>query len=825
MTMKEKADDRAALAPVRMRRLRQEVCVRAAVALLAFVFNESYHGAALIRVVSLTALALNAPYYLAARAGWRTRLQAHVRLVLDLLLITLGLYGAGGLLAAPYLSIYMVVPIYAAFMLSGGACLFAAGLATTSFLVAAVAQRLHAPVPVPFDAWPIAIFNLVLLNVVAGLTALLAAAYRNSRRRLAESEECFRSVAAAATDAILVTDESGSVVVSNRAAETMFGFANAQMLHAPLTSLVLLPGGAGSEFPEDLLERGAEPAALTGVKSDGVQFPVELTAERWTTKRGTFFTCIVRDVTTRRQIEALAQESTDALQAVVRSSPIAVWAHRSDGGLTIWNPAAERMFGWTADEVLGKYPPFVPDDRMSESQAIFERALAGVEQMNVEVRRRRKDGSEIDILLSTAPLRNAEGIVTGIVTLGLDVSERKELERQNRQLQKMDTLGSLAGGIAHDFNNLVSIITGRVHLIGRELEPDHPTRRHLELINHTAGRAGALTQQLLAFSRKQVFCWSVLKLPAVIQGLEPILRRLIGEDVDLVISQNGEVGCIAGDRAQLEQVVMNLVVNAREAMPSGGRISLEISESVSESASGGRRPTAAANPCVVLTVTDTGMGMDEATRAQIFEPFFTTKAPGRGTGLGLSTVYGIVKQHGGVIAVDSTPGKGTTFKVSLPRTAEAPPASEQDRPAAALPRGTEKILLVEDDAEVRALAREVLEKSGYSVLEAALPMTALQIAAKNKVDLVLSDVVLPQMRGRALVERVTRLQPHVTALYMSGYPDDPNIRDWTPDLDLLRKPLTPESLLVRVRTALDRARRRRRRTSRPGAERLGPERT
>jgi PAS domain S-box-containing protein len=822
-------DGLAAITRARRRRLRQEVLVRAMIALLVLVFNESYHGASLIRVASLTALALNVPYYLAVRIGWQIRLQAYVRLVLDILLITLGLYGAGGILAAPYLSVYMVAPIYVAFVLSGGACLFAAGLATASFLVAAFLQHTYSPAStaIPVGVWPIAIFNLVLLNVVAGLTALLAAAYRQSRRQLAESEECFRSVAKAATDAILVTDDAGSIVVSNRAAEAMFGYPSTEMLRTPLARLVLIPDRyrePGGHAPEGLRTTGVKPIALTGVKIDGAQFPAELSVERWTTRRGTFFTCIVRDVTSRRKIEELAHESGEVLRAVVQSSPIAVWAHRFDGGLTIWNPAAERMFGWTADEVLGNYPPFVPDDRLSESHSIFERALAGAELLNVEVRRRRKNGTDIDVSLSTAPLRNAEGTVTGTVTLGLDISERKELERQNRQLQKMDTLGSLAGGIAHDFNNLVSIITGRVHLIGRELESDHPTRRHLELINHTAGRAGALTQQLLAFSRKQVFCWSVLKVPAVMQGIEPILRRLIGEDVELLISQSGEVGCVEGDRAQLEQVIMNLVVNAREAMPSGGRISLEISEAVPDGVLGGRPPRTAASPCVVLTVTDTGVGMDEATRAQIFEPFFTTKAPGRGTGLGLSTVYGIVKQHGGLISVDSSSGNGTTFKVYLPRTAEAPPAPEQDRPVTAMPRGSEKILLVEDDPEVRSLAREVLEKSGYSVLEAALPTTALQIAARSRVDLVLTDVVLPQMRGCALVERVTRLQPHVTALFMSGYPDDPNIGDWTPDLDFLPKPLTPQTLLVRVRAALDRTRRRRRRPSRPGAGRHESER-
>jgi len=317
----------------------------------------------------------------------------------------------------------------------GGACLFAAGLATASFLVAAFLQHTYssASTAIPVGVWPIAIFNLVLLNVVAGLTALLAAAYRQSRRQLAESEECFRSVAKAATDAILVTDDAGSVVVSNRAAEAMFGYPSTEMLRTPLARLVLIPDRyrePGGHAPQGLRTTGVKPIALTGVKIDGAQFPAELSVERWTTRRGTFFTCIVRDVTSRRKIEELAHESGEVLRAVVQSSPIAVWAHRFDGGLTIWNPAAERMFGWTADEVLGNYPPFVPDDRLSESHSIFERALAGAELLNVEVCRRRKDGTDIDVSLSTAPLRNAEGTVTGTVTLGLDISERKELERQ-----------------------------------------------------------------------------------------------------------------------------------------------------------------------------------------------------------------------------------------------------------------------------------------------------------------------------------------------------------------------------------------------------------
>jgi two-component system, cell cycle sensor histidine kinase and response regulator CckA len=805
---------------MRAARLRQEILVRGSVALLVFVFNEINHGGLLIRLVSLVAMALNLSYYLAARGGWLARGQGYTRLVFDIVLTTLGLYGAGGLLAAPYLSIYMVTPIYVAFAVSGGACLFAAGLATVSFLIAGFVQHAtsSSSQPIPQTAWSIAIFNLLLLNVVAGLTAVLAAAYRRSRRQLADSEQCFRSIAEVASDAILVVDGQGVVVVSSRAAEAVFGYSQAEILHLPLRRLVrILADGADPRPAPDV-----QPIEAVGVRKDGAEFPVELRVGAWTSKRGGFSTCIVRDLTTHRQIEERARESDELLRAVVLSSPVAVWAHRFDGGLTIWNPAAARMFGWTADEVLGQYPPFVPESRLSESYAIFERALAGEELMNVNVRRRRKDGAEIDISISSAPLRNTDGSVAGIVTLALDVTERRRLEDQNRQLQKLDTLGSLAGGIAHDFNNLMSIVTGRAHILRQSLEPSSPLRRHVDLINDTAGRAAMLTQQLLAFSRKQVFSLSVLKLRDVVHGLEPILQRLIGEDVELFVSHGPDIGWVKGDRGQLEQVMLNLVVNAREAMPTGGMINVEIFNVDADAVPVNGRPEGWSGPCVVLKVTDTGVGMDEATRSRIFEPFFTTKEVGKGTGLGLSTVYGIVKQHGGSIAVESAPDRGATFTVFLPQVAAPEPLTESAPPVGRPKRGSERILLVEDDAQVRTLTRELLEAHGYSVLEAALPTTALQIAERARVDLVLTDVVMPQMRGAELVEGLVTLQPQMAVLLMSGYPDDPT-KDGTPPLITLKKPLAPDVLLLEVRAALDRRAIRRSRMRRTRASRPGPD--
>jgi PAS domain S-box-containing protein len=815
-------DDPIAAVRRRRRRLSQELLVRGAIASMLFVFNEAEHGVPLIRAAALTALALNVLYYFTARTGWQLRPQAYARLVFDILLTTLGLYGAGGLLAASFISVYMVGPIYVAFALSGTACLFAAGLATVSFLVGAFVQQAYAPAP--GAAWPIAIFNLMLLNVVAGLTALLASAYRQSQAHLVESEQCFRSIAAAATDAILVTEAEGSVIVSNHAAAMMFGYTDIEMQRMPLSRLVVPPDRQQRPDQDErhavdsFLTRGMNPVELAGRRKDGTEFPVELRVVRWTTRRGPFFTCIVRDVTSRKQIEELARENAEVLRAVIEGSPVGVWAHRFDGGLSIWNPAAERMFGWTAAEVLGRYPPFVPEERLPESRSIFERALAGAELMNVEVRRRKKDGSDIDISLSSAPLRNNEGTVTGIVTVGVDVTERKQLEAQNRQLQKMDTLGSLAGGIAHDFNNLLSIITGRSHMLERGLGPDNPLRRHLDLINDTASRAAALTQQLLAFSRKQVFSLSVVRVAEIVQGLEPILRRLIGEDIELFITPGGDGDWVKADRAQIEQVVLNLVVNAREAMPAGGMINVQVLETAGDGPVADQ-PEGSAGPYVVLAVSDTGIGMDEATRMRIFEPFFTTKDVGKGTGLGLSTVYGIVQQHDGWIRVETAPDRGTAFHVHLPRVA-APTLSPLPPRAPKVRRGSETVLLVEDDTQVRSLAREILEEGGYTVLEAALPTKALQLAAKCHVDLVLSDIVMPQMRGSALAERLTRLQPHVTVLLMSGYPDDADTTDGTRRFAVMKKPLTPDGLLHGVRTALDHTRRRRSRARRAPVARV-----
>ena len=366
-----------------------------------------------------------------------------------------------------------------------------------------------------------------------------------------------------------------------------------------------------------------------------------------------------------------------------------------------------------------------------------------------------------------------------------------ESETQLRQLQKMEAVGRLAGGIAHDFNNLLTVIIGNSHLLLNDLPPDSPQRRTIKTIDATAERAALLTKQLLAFSRKQVLAPTVLDLGEVVAGMTDILPRLIGETVELVVNRASDLGKVRADRGQLEQVIVNLVVNARDAMPQGGRITLETSSTEEE---GGARPL------VKLTVTDTGVGMDEHTKARIFEPFFTTKEPGKGTGLGLATVYGIVQQSGGTIALESEPGVGTTFTICLPRVEDVP-AAATEAPAGPAGRGSETVLIVEDEPGVRTLVHAVLAEHGYLVLSAGRPAEAVTLADRHPgpIHLLITDMVMPEMSGPALARQLIGVRTEMAVLYMSGYSSEA-VGEGLP---FLQKPFTPETIARAVRTALD----------------------
>jgi two-component system cell cycle sensor histidine kinase/response regulator CckA len=395
------------------------------------------------------------------------------------------------------------------------------------------------------------------------------------------------------------------------------------------------------------------------------------------------------------------------------------------------------------------------------------------------------------------------------------LDQRKQTEealRQSedylRQSQKMEAVGRLAGGVAHDFNNLMTVIMGRSELLMTGLGETDPLRRNADEIKRTAERAVALTQQLLAFSRKQVLTPKVLDLNVVVANMDRMLRRLIGEDIDLVTVLGPALERVRADPGQIEQVIMNLAINARDAMPSGGKLTIETANIYLDDAYARKHAAVLPGPYVMLSVSDNGTGMDAETQSHIFEPFFTTKDQGKGTGLGLATVYGIVKQSGGYIWVYSEAGWGTTFKIYLPRIVDAAEPLEPLRPVAQ-PRGSETILLVEDEDGVRELTREILTMNGYTVIAARHGTEALEVCQRHpgEIALMLTDVVMPQLSGHELMERIKVFRPALRVLYMSGYTDKAIVRHGmlASDIAFLQKPFTPDALTRKVREVLDRA--------------------
>jgi nitrogen-specific signal transduction histidine kinase/ActR/RegA family two-component response regulator len=392
------------------------------------------------------------------------------------------------------------------------------------------------------------------------------------------------------------------------------------------------------------------------------------------------------------------------------------------------------------------------------------------------------------------------------LVLSHDVTERRRLEERLAQAEKMEAIGRLAGGVAHDFNNLLSVVLSYSQLLLDDLPLDDRSRPDLEAIRRAGRQAAELTRQLLAFSRQQVVAPRVIDLGEAARGADKMLRRLVGEDIELIVRAPGEPAPVRADAAQIDQVVMNLALNARDAMPQGGKLTIEVAPVEVDEAYAREHLGVSPGPHVQLAVSDTGVGMDEQTRSHVFEPFFTTKEKGKGTGLGLATVFGIVQQSGGTIWVDSAPGAGTRFKILFPRAVAAVDAALEITQPTSL-RGTETVLLVEDQEEVRQVAREILSRLGYEVLEAPNGAEALQLCERHPrpIDLLLTDVVMPQMSGRELAERVAPGRPDMRVLFMSGYTEDAILQHGILDegLAFLQKPLVPDRLARRVREVLD----------------------
>ncbi len=495
-------------------------------------------------------------------------------------------------------------------------------------------------------------------------------------------------------------------------------------------------------------------------------------------------------------------------RSLVTNAPYGICRCNSAGQLLDANPALLAILGYSsAKDLTGKHLGAL----YADAQQWFEladhlRAAAPFNGLIVEWMRRDHTAIVARVSGRAVSSRNREKTFE---LFAEDVTERRALEQQLRQSQKMEAIGRLAGGIAHDFNNLLMVISGYSEFLLDRLGPDPALRAPAQEIAGAAVRATSLTRQLLAFSRKQMLAPKILDLNGVVTENLKMLTRVIGEDIDLVMVPAAELGAVRADASQIEQVIMNLAVNARDAMPSGGRLTIETSNvSVDEEHARFHPPLASGN-YVMLAISDTGAGMDSETQSRIFEPFFTTKGP-KGTGLGLSTVYGIVKQSGGYIWVYSEPGKGTTFKIYLPRVAElaqtaaagtAPTESVMPEP------GTETILLVEDEANLRYLARQFLEKQGYRVIDAADGAVAMQIAVAQEgvIHLLLTDVIMPGMNGRELAQRISEIRPNVKILYMSGYTENVIGRNGMLDagIRLLQKPFTLRDLKSKVREVLD----------------------
>ena len=512
---------------------------------------------------------------------------------------------------------------------------------------------------------------------------------------------------------------------------------------------------------------------------------------------------LMAEIAERKRAEGELRETSRNLQAIIQTSPVAIMEMDSQGYIFMWNPACERVFGWSEPEVLGKFLPIIGDDYRMEFEAIRKRLIGGERIEGVETRRRRKDGKLVEVSISAAPLYGSDGTVTGIIGVVSDITEHKRLEEQFLQSQKVEAVGRLAGGVAHYFNNILTAIVGYCQLTLYRLPESDPLRANIEEINKAADRAAGLTRQLLAFSRKQILTQKVFDLNSVVANLDKMLRRVIGEDIDFVTKLAPDLDRTKADPGQIEQVILNMAVNARDAMPEGGKLTIETSNVRLDEHYAQQHIDVVPGEYVMLAFSDTGSGMTPEVMKRIFEPFYTTKGIGKGTGLGLATCFGIVKQSGGHITVYSDIGHGTTFKVYLPRVLEEVEREAVPQTAVGDAGGHETILFVEDDAAIRELNARVLRQYGYNVLVASDGQEALNTAQRlngKELDLVLTDVVMPQMGGKELADRLHTMYPNLKVLFCSGYTEDAIVHRGVlaSGIDFLQKPFSPTVLAAKV---------------------------
>jgi PAS domain S-box-containing protein len=636
---------------------------------------------------------------------------------------------------------------------------------------------------------------------------------RRAEEALRESEERFRQLFEEAPIPYHEIDREGVIRRVNRTECELLGYAPEEMIGRPVWEFVV---PEQRDMARDVVRRKLAapyqpvPFHREWLRRDGGCLIVEMHENLILDSQGqvSSIRTATLDISERQRAEEALRASEERYRSLVDNATYGIYRVTADGTLLDVNPAFVEMLGYPSKEDLLTRNIATDIYRTAEERdRLIEQSLKANRFDSVETQFRRRDGTLLTARLAGRVFRGPDGAVSSFEMIAEDVTEHKVLEKQLRQAQKMEAVGRLAGGIAHDFNNILMVIQGYSDLLLEELKPADSRRRPLEEIRKAGERAAALTLQLLAFSRKQVLQPQILDLNAVVSNINTMLRRLIGEDIELTMLPGAGLNRVMADPGQVEQVIMNLAVNARDAMPHGGKLTIETANVNLDEDYARRDGSAAPGPYVRLSVSDTGCGMDAETRAHVFEPFFTTKERGKGTGLGLATVYGIVKQSGGYIWAYSEVGRGTVFKIYLPRAPGSAEVRQQGEVQQTLFGGVETVLVAEDDPAVRALVCGALANRGYTVQEARDGREALAAARgyKGPIHLLLTDVVLPHMSGRRLAERLLAERPESRLLYMSGYTDDAVVSHGVSagNVPFLQKPFSASALSRKVREVLD----------------------
>jgi two-component system, cell cycle sensor histidine kinase and response regulator CckA len=632
---------------------------------------------------------------------------------------------------------------------------------------------------------------------------------KRTEEALRESEARFRTFVDHAADGFFLHDngDQGRILDVNRQACESLGYAREELIGrtAMLFDHWLTPAQL-MRIAERVMAGEAFAFETRHTRKDGTDFPVEIHIRQFFHGGRHLGLSLARDITERKQSERALSESHDLLRALVEGSPDPIYAKDLRGRYLMINSAGAKLLGKSVEDVIGKEDDaLLPPDAARAIRELDMRILITGEKESFE-ETVSAPGTRI-FHLTKAPFRDRQGNVIGLVGISRDVTEMKRLEADLRQAQKLEAIGRLAGGVAHDFNNLLGVIIGYSELVFNRLRPDDDNRELIYEAQKAADRAAGLTRQLLAFSRKQVLQPQVINLNPLLADMGKLLQRLIGDGIEVTLALEPDLWMAQVDPGQFEQAVINLAVNARDAMGGKGSLVIETRNTRLDEGYAAEHPDARPGEYVVLSISDNGHGMDEATKARIFEPFFTTKEAGKGTGLGLAMVYGFVKQTGGHVEVDSEPGRGTTFRQFLPRTGLTETILKQAQEDLRVSGGAETILLVEDEEALRTMLRQVLQSYGYTVLEARDGQDGLWMAGQypGALHVLVTDLVMPRMGGRELADNLARQRPDLRILFISGHTEDPVLqRGESPSgAAFIQKPFSPLVLARKVRQLLD----------------------